>query len=341
MSNVKNPSIEDIAREANVSIATVSRVFNKSDKVREKTAKRVLKAAEKMNYHPNKVARRMRVKNTDSLIIGLIITDVGNPFFSDLVRGVEDIAYKNKHAVLISNTDEDPEKEEFYINSMLSEKVSGVIIAPTAGNTAYLKKLVSQGYPIVSVDRKQPNLNIDTVTINNQLGAYDAVRHLIRLGHERIGIINGIKSLSTTEERFQGYKEALREEGLPLDKDLIIYEDYKEQGGYRGMKALLNIDRPPTAIFSTNNLMTLGCIEAIYEKNLKIPDDVAVVGFDDMPWSGALNPSLTAVKQPGYELGTTAAELLIKRLNDSTERNTMNIVLNPELIIRKSCGQAD
>src|SRR5699024_1601553 len=156
-------------------------VFNKSQNVREKTAKRVLKVAEKLNYFPVKVARRMRVKSQDSRIIGLILTDRGNPFFSELARGVEDVAYQNKQATLICNTDENPDKERFYIDSMLSEKASGIIIAPTAGNIDYLNQLKSDRYPIVCVDRYPERLNIDTVTTDNKHGAYVAIKRLIGL----------------------------------------------------------------------------------------------------------------------------------------------------------------
>lgn len=333
----KKTSIQDIADAANVSIATVSRVLNKSGKVRQKTADRVLEVANEMNYRPDRVARRMRVKSSDSLIIGLILTDIGNPFFSELSRGVEDIAYQHQHAIMICNTDENPEKEKFYIDSLLSEKVSGLIIAPSKGNTAYLRKLKENGHPIVCVDRYPDNLIIDMVTIDNKKGAYLAVKRLTDLGHKRIGIINGIKGISTTEGRFAGYKKALKEADIPIAKDLVTFKNYKESGGRNAMREFLSLDEPPTAVFSTNNLMTLGCYEEMYEQGINIPGDIAIVGFDDMPWSVALNPPLTAIKQPGYELGLNATELLLKRLGNS-ERNTMNIVLNPELIVRKSCG---
>lgn len=338
MKEKKKATIKDIAHRAGVSIATVSRVFNKTQNVREKTAKRVLKAAEELNYFPNKVARRMRVKSQDSLIIGLILTDMGNPFFSELARGVEDVAYQNKQATLICNTDENPEKEHFYIDSMLSEKASGIIIAPTAGNVDFLNRLKSQNYPIVCVDRYPEGLNIDTVTTNNERGAYLAIKRLIELGHKKIGIICGIKGISTTEGRLDGYKKALKEFGIPVDKELIIYKNYKETGGREAMKELLSLNSLPTAVFSTNNLMTLGCFEEMYEQDVRIPQDMAIIGFDDMSWSMALNPPLTAIKQPSYELGVNAAELLIKRLND-TKRNTMNMVLNPELVVRQSDGK--
>jgi len=337
MPNKKKVSIEQIAEAASVSIATVSRVLNRSDNVREETAHRVLEAAKRLNYRPDRVARRMRVKSADSLLVGLIITDVGNPFFSELSRGVEDVAYKHRHALLICNTDENPEKEKFYLDSMLSEKVSGLIIAPSKGNASYLKELVDNDYPVVCADRSPNDIDIDTVTIDNEKGAYLAVKRLTDLGHQRIGIINGIEGISTTEKRFQGYQKAIKSAGIPLYDELVIYEDYKEAGGRNAMQHFLSLDNPPTAIFSTNNLMTLGCLEEIYSQNVRIPEDIAIIGFDDMPWAGALNPPLTAVKQPGYELGLNAIELLFKRI-ENPSRNTMNLVLNPELIVRKSCG---
>jgi len=338
MANKRKTSIEDVAEVAEVSIATVSRVLNKSTKVRAETVDKVVKAAKKLNYHPDRVARRMRVQSSDSLVLGLIITDVGNPFFSELARGVEDVGYKHNQAVIMCNTDENPEKEKFYINSMLSEKVSGLIIAPSAGNTDYLKELTTQDVPIVCVDRYPEGLNIDTVTIDNEMGAYHAVKRLTDLNHTRIGIINGIKGLSTTKERYMGYQRALKEANLSLQSDLVTYGNYKESGGRNAMRKLLALDEPPTAVFSTNNLMTLGCFEEMHEQDINIPDDIAIIGFDDMPWSVALNPPLTAIRQPGYELGLNAGKLLFKRLKNP-DCNPMNMVLTPELIIRKSCGK--
>lgn len=337
MKNNKKATIKDIAHKADVSVATVSRVFNKSQQVKEKTTQQVLEAAKELNYHPNKVARRMRVKRQDSLIIGLILTDIGNPFFSELARGVEDIAYKNKHTTLICNTDENANKEKFYIDSMLSEKVSGIIIAPTSGNRAYLKRLKTQDYPLVSVDRQPEDLNVDSVTTDNEFGTYLAIKRLFKLGHRRIGLVSGIKGLSTTEGRLRGYKKGLKEYGLPFDEKLVVNGHYKEAGGRKAMQKLLALDQPPTAVFSTNNLMTLGCFEEINKQNICIPNDIAIIGFDDMSWSLALNPPLTAIKQPSYEMGTKAADLLINRL-ENNEDHTVNIKLNPELVIRKSCG---
>ncbi|MEX1135763.1 MAG: LacI family DNA-binding transcriptional regulator [Balneolales bacterium] len=329
-------SIKKIAKVAGVSTATVSRVLNGSVKVQQKTAERVLEVVDEMNYQLNNVARRMKVKASDSLIFGLIITDIGNPFFANVARGVEEVAFKNKHVMLICNTNESPEKEKFFLNSMLSEKVSGIIIVPTAGNDKYLNKLVSNGFPMVMVDRRHKNLNIDTVSINNESGAYQAVKRLINNGHKRIGIINGVKGLSNTEERFEGYKKALKEADIPISKELITYGNYIESGGWEAMRTILSLKEPPTAVFSTNNLMTLGCIKEIHLRNLLIPDDIALIGFDDSNWAEAMVPPLTTVKQPGYELGVNAAELLFKRLSNKNA-STVNVVLNTELVIRESC----
>lgn len=330
-------SIKEIAKAAGVSTATVSRVLNGSDKVREDTTERVMDVVDKMNYRLDQVARRMKVKAVDSMVFGLIITDIGNPFFSNVAKGVESVAFKSKYVMMICNTDENPEKEKFFVESMLSEKVSGIIVVPTTGNAELYKKLTSDGFPIVMIDRRQKNLNIDTVSINNEAGSFQAVQLLIQNGHKRIGIIKGIKGLSNTEERFEGYRKALKEAGIKLSDELITYGNYVESGGREATKKLLSLKKRPTAIFSTNNLMTLGCLKELYKQQISIPDKMALVGFDDSTWAEALIPPLTTVKQPGYELGVNAAELLFKRLKNR-DASRMNIVLNPELVVRESCG---
>lgn len=336
----KNSSstVEDVAKEANVSTATVSRVFNKTAKVSNETVQKVKIAAQKLGYSPSRVARRLRVNKNQSLVIGLIIPDLQNPFFSEIARGVEDIAYSNNNAVMICNSDENPQKERFYIETLMAEQVSGFIVAQTTENKEYIQGLTDQEIPIVGVDRELDGQQLDTVVIDNDLGAYLALQRLIKLGHRRIGIINSLPHLSTTIQRFQGYKKALKEAGIELDTSLITYGDSYESGGIKQTRKLLDLQSRPTALFVTNNLMTLGCLEEMYRQNLKIPDDMALIGFDDMPWATALNPPLTAIRQPGYDFGTMAAELLEKRLKNPS-RPRSKVVLNPELIIRKSCGK--
>lgn len=337
MSEDKNYTVQDVAELAAVSTATVSRVFNTPNKVNKTTLDKVLNAANKLNYRPSRVAKRLRGKRGKSMVIGVIIPDLQNPFFSEIARGIEDLAYENKNGIIICNSDEDFKKEQFYIDTLLSEEVSGLIMAPTSKNEKSIQTVVDKNIPIVFVDRYLSRVPVDTVTVNNQEGAYRAVNRLIELGHRRIGIINGIKGLSTTRERYQGYIKALEEKGIKPDDELIIYGNSKESGGIEGTRKLLSLGEPPTAIFSTNNLMTLGCLEEIHRQRVSIPGELAIIGFDDMSWSSALKPPLTAVRQPAYELGVNAAELLMKRIS-LPERTNIDLKLEPKLILRKSCG---
>lgn len=333
----KSLTVEDVAKEAGVSTATVSRVFNKSPLVTEKTVKEVLSVAEKLNYKPSRVARRLRAHKSASGVIGVIITDIKNPFFSEVVRGIEDVAFENQHGIITCNSDEDGEKEEFYINTLISEQVSGLVIAPTPHNHSLLQELADQGYPITFVDRISPDLKFDSVKVNNKYGAKMAVKHLLELGHKRIGIIGGIPGITTTEERYKGYVKAHEEYDMPVDQQLVTFGNSRQDGGIKQARKLLAIENPPTALFVTNNLMTLGCLQELHERGVEIPDEMALVGFDDMPWAVALNPPLTAVRQPGHELGTNAADLLFKRIK-SPNRSANHLMLDADLIVRKSCG---
>ncbi len=336
----KSLTVEDVAREAGVSTATVSRVFNHSPLVSEKTVKEVLSVADKLNYKPSRVARRLRAQKSASGVIGVIITDIKNPFFSEVVRGIEDIAFETQHGIITCNSDEDGEKERFYINTLISEQVSGLVIAPTPHNFELLQELADQGYPIVLVDRIGSEPSFDSVKVNNSKGAYTAVKHLLNLGHSRVGIIGGIPGITTTEERYKGYIKAHKEAGFSVDEELVMFGNSRQDGGIDQTRKLMDIKNPPTALFVTNNLMTLGCLQELHERGIKIPEEMAVVGFDDMPWAVALNPPLTAVRQPGHELGTNAADLLFKRIKQP-DRSAYHLMLNADLIIRKSCGSTE
>ena len=336
---MKNESktVADVAREAGVSTATVSRVFNHSPLVTEKTVREVLAVAERLNYNPSRVARRLRAQQSATGVVGVIITDIQNPFFSEVVRGIEDVAFNTEHGIITCNSDEDGEKERFYINTLISEQVSGLVIAPTPHNFDLLQNLVDRGYPIALVDRTGDEQNFDSVKVNNAEGAKAAVKHLIEFGHKRIGMVGGIPGITTTIERYQGYINAHLEQGIEVDEKLVSYGNSRQDGGIEQTKKLLALKEPPTALFVTNNLMTLGCLQELHERRIAIPEEMAVVGFDDMPWAVALNPPLTAVKQPGYELGSSAADLLFKRIS-MPGRPANHLMLNADLKIRKSCG---
>lgn len=330
-------TLEDVARAANVSISTVSRVLNGSSLVAEETRKRVQQAIEALGYQPSRVARRLRRERRPANLIGLIIPDIQNPFFADLARGVEDVAQQHGYMVFLGNSDEDAAKEKLYLDLMRAESVDGLILPPNAERDAAASELARSGLPMVCVDRRLAKVTVDTVVVDNVRGAYEAVEHLIRLGHRRIGFIEGRPELSTSKERLEGYRKALKDYGTEPDPALVRQGDSRQASGRRLTLELLESPDPPTALFVGNNLMTLGALEAIHSLGLRIPEDIAIVGYDDMPWALAFNPPLTAVRQPGYEVGRRAMELLLQRIREP-KRSTTLVLLQPELIVRESCG---
>ncbi len=324
--------IKDVAARAGVSVATVSRVLNQNPRVKPHLRERVLQAMTELDYRPSGIARNMR--NQSARVIGLIISDIQNPFFTALVRAVEDVAYANQYTVLLCNSDEDPQKEQLYVDVLSTERVAGVIIVPTSGDCC--TPLLNRHTPVVMVDRKVPGLATDSVTLDNVAGAYQATAHLIGLGHRRIGLVGAPLHVSVGLERRQGYEKALREREIPVDETIIRTGNFKESGGYGAASELLGLDPRPTAIFAVNNLMTMGTLQAIHERGLRIPRDISIIGFDDMPWLPLLVPPLTAVRQPTYQIGAEAARLLFRRLREGSQEPVKTIVLQPELIIRGS-----
>ena len=329
-------SLTDVAKRANVSIATVSRVINNSDKVVAETRELVNKAMSDLGYKPSRVARRLRQKGGVRHLLGLIIPDIQNPFFAEMARGVEDVAYAHKFAVMLCNSDEDLKKEAFYLDVLQAESVDGLILPPINERDPVVLEFVERGVPVVTVDRSLAHRSIDKVEVDNHRGAYEAVEHLIRLGHQRIGLIAGRMNVSTSRERRLGYEDALAAHKLPLNPHFIRSGDFKQASGRAIADELLSLPVPPTALFVLNNLMTVGALETIHRRKLQIPRDIAIIGFDDLPWAEALDPPLTVVRQPAYEVGQAAAELLLKRLEEPDRAET-HLKLRPRLIIRKSC----
>jgi LacI family transcriptional regulator/LacI family repressor for deo operon, udp, cdd, tsx, nupC, and nupG len=332
----KSASLIDVARRAKVNISTVSRTINQTGKIGPDTQARVLKAMRDVGYRPNRVARRLRARDVITHLFGLIIPNIQNPFFADLARGVEDVAYKHNFAVLLCNYDEDEQKERFYLEVMESESVDGIILPPIHENDPAVMQVVKHGIPVVCVDRSLSTGNLDRVEIDNHVGALKAVEHIIAQGHRRIGLIAGPADSSTGRERLRGYKDAHSQAGIPVRSELIRLGDFKQESGRTMAHELLSLSDPPTALFVCNGLMTAGALEAIAVRGLKIPKQVAIVGFDDLPLAAVLNPPLTVVHQPAYEVGKCAAELLLKRIDDGS-RPATNLKLMPELIVRKSC----
>lgn len=329
-------TINDVAVEADVSIATVSRVIHNKPHVRPEVRERVLEAINRLGYQPSRVARSLRAQK--SSIIGVIITDVQNTFFTNLARAVEDVAYKNKYAVFLCNSDENPQKEEFYLEIMRAENVAGIIISPTHESDIPVANLVEAGIPVVCVDRQLVDTDVDTVLVDNVSGSRRLIRHLIQdHGHERIAIITGPQDSTTGRQRLEGYQKALVEAGLPLEDEFIKVGSFKEDWGYSSAQTLLALNKLPTAIFAANNLLARGAIRAIFERGLNVPDDVALVAFDEIEWADICRPTLTYVKQSSYELGKVSAELIYKRINGDLGP-VHTIILSPELQIGDSCG---
>jgi len=332
----KTASLVDVARRAGVNISTVSRTINQTGKIGLETQELVRKAMRELGYKPNRVARRLRTQTGKCHLLGLIIPNIQNPFFADLARGVEDVAYQHAFAVMLCNYDEDPKKQQFYLDVLQSESVDGIILPAIHEKDPAIVKVVQGGTPVVCVDRSLSGFALDRVEVDNLRGALDAVEHLIAKGHRRIGLIGGPTDSSTGRERLQGYKTAHANAGLALRPEYLRFGDYKQESGRALAETLLALRQPPTAFFVCNNLMTIGALETICTRGLRIPKDVALVCFDELPLAAVFNPPLTVVRQPAYDVGKCAAELLFKRI-DHPKAPTTSLKLLPELIVRKSC----
>ncbi len=327
--------MNDIAREAGVSIATVSRVINNSINVNDATRAKVQKAIKELKYQPSRVAKRLRSKSTSSNLLGVLIPDIENPFYVDVLRGIEETAYSRNYAIIMCNYGQDEKKEKLYLETLRSEAIDGLIVAPVREDDPMLRKMVKDGLPVVCVDRGLTGIDVDIVVVDNREGASKAVSFLIESGYTRIAYITGLPSIPTTHQREQGYRDAHEQNSLPLDESLIKYGNSKYDSGKILCEELLNQKDPPDAIFAGNNLITLGALETIHKKGLKIPGDIAVIGFDDMIWSNSLNPPLSAIRQPAWEIGKRAGELLIQRIEEPG-RACIQMILKTELMIRNS-----
>jgi len=332
-------TLKEVAEKADVSISTVSRVINGNENVNPDTRERVQKTMRTMGYKPSRVAQRLRTTKGRSKLLGLIIPDIQNAFYSNIVRGVEDVAYRHNYAVILCNSDEDSDKEKFYLEVLRSESVDGIILPSISQDNVVVSELLKSGLPLVCVDRRLSNAEVDTVVVDNFNGAYQVTNYLLGLGHKRIGFITSSGNFSSFRERQAGYEQALAEHDLEVDPTLIGLGDQRRTDSGRSLALkMLNTRNRPSALFLTNNLFLLGALEIIHELGLRIPDDVSIVGFDDMPWARSYNPPISVVAQPGYVMGQKAAEMLFNRLEDPA-RVPETVILEPKLTLRGSCKQ--
>jgi LacI family transcriptional regulator len=334
---VGNVTISDVARLSGVSSMTVSRVINRSERVSPETRQRVEQAIDELGYVPSRLARGMIRQKTGTL--ALIVPDVANPFFTLIVRGAEDVARRAAYRIIFCDTRADLAIEREVVEEMIAHRVDGVAIAPVSDRSrSHLQRLARFGVPFVLIDRTVPGTDCDVVVGDSVGGARRLVEHLISLGHTRIGMIVESDEVSTARDRRQGYMDALNAAGLGLDPSLVVRATVDPDGGSEGMRRLLELDDPPTAVFTVNNLVAVGAIEAVRSNGLEVPDDVALVCFDDIEYASRLYPFLTVMAQPAETLGTLGTQLLLERIEGRAPAQNRVVVLPAQFIVRKSCG---
>ncbi len=327
-------TMKDVARRAGVSVTTVSHVINETRFVSEELRARVYQAMRELNYRPNAIARSLRRQRTHT--IGMIVPDISYPFLAEVARGVEDRGFELGYNVILCDSDGDLERESDYIELLLERKVDGIVFVAAGESSSHVQALIEQGVPVVVCDRELPGTEVDTVIADNVESGRLATEHLIGLGHRRIGCIAGPEGLCISDKRLEGYRRALEEHGLPLREELVVHANFRCLGGYEAMGALLSLDQPPTAVFACNDLMAVGAICAASQRRLRIPQDVAIVGCDDIALASFTNPSLTTVAQPKREMGVIAVEMLVERIKDKSRPPTKRL-LPVELVVRDSC----
>ena len=333
----KPVTIKDVAEAAGVSTTTVSYVVNNTGFLRDETRAKVLKAINELGYRPNIVARSLRSKKTGT--VGLIVCDLRNPFFAEVLQGLETYLDKKKYNLIVAHTDYDIIREKKSTEVFYSKQVEGVIFVPGGDNDECMRFLIKQSIPVVLLDKIVPNIDADAVLVDNVGGSKQLVEHVISLSHQRIGIITGPLQSSTGKERLEGYLQTLRQHSIEEDKDLIKIGDFRKQSGYLLTLELVSLASPPTVIFACNNLLALGAMQALRERNVCVPEEIGLVVFDDLPWFRYVNPPLTVVAQPSFRLGEMAGELLFEQMSKKRKR-PKEVMLDVQLEIRQSAGEA-
>lgn len=336
----KKPTIKDIARIAKVSTTTVSMALRDHGRIGQETRKRILHIAGEVHYLPNYVARSLVMKRSHT--IGLIITTIMNPFYPELAKGVEDKAMELGYNIILCSTNYDLKLEKHYIDMLRSKGVDGIIFSSVEVKDPNIKPLVEDNFPFILVNRVIHNRllykKVDFINLDNPLGGYMAMEHLYRLGHRRIGIIAGDLNTSTAVERIRGAEKFLAERGLEFDPNLLLVCNFSKELAYLATKKFLAMKTPPSGIFAGNDYMALGVREAVLDSSLKVPEDVALIGFDDIAFSSLKGIEITTVRQKKYDMGALAVEILAGRIEKGGPPKAKHIILEPEIIIRNSCG---
>ncbi|MFJ4965196.1 LacI family DNA-binding transcriptional regulator [Streptomyces sp. NPDC088729] len=328
--------IKDVAAEAGVSVATVSRVLNSHPSVSEDARTRVVAAVDALGYRPNAVARSLRTAQTRTL--GLVISDVLNPYFTELARFVEEEARALGYSVIIGNADERPELQDHHMRTLIDRRIDGLLVSPADGGSPLMREIAHSGTPMVFVDRWIPGLDVPVVRADGTAAVQDLVAHLHGLGHRRLAIIAGPAATTTGDERVEAFRAALRELGLALPDAYIGQGDFQAASGRRATERFLELPEPPEVVFAADNLMALGALDAIRARGLRVPDDIGLAAFDDIPWFVHTAPPITAIAQPVADLARAAVRALADLIDG---RAPLSVTLPARLVVRRSCGERD
>ncbi|GAX89820.1 LacI family DNA-binding transcriptional regulator [Effusibacillus lacus] len=330
-------TIDDVAKKAGVSKSSVSRVLNGNFQyMSEDTKNRILDAIRELSYTPNSLAQSLKKKKTQT--IGIILSDISNPFWSEVLKGVQDECMRNGYGLMVSSSGEDPDLEKENILMLKNKQVDGLIVNTTGHNSDLFENLTAEKFPFVFLDRLPDGTITDTVVVNNVLGARQAIQFLVDQGHKRIGILlYPIENKSPRIERLEGYKQALTANGIPIDESLVKICRQERGSGIEAVHEMLSLPDRPTAIFSTNTMLNLEVLTGVKKAGFKVPKDVSVIGYDDYPWVPLLDPPLSTVAQPAFEMGIQAAALLLNKMKAKRWKKPQIVQLDPELLIRDSC----
>lgn len=332
MKNLAKLTIKDVAEEANVSTATVSRVLNSSGFVSDEIKERVRYAIQKLNYKPNAIARSLKSERTTT--IGVVIPDISNPYYMKISKGIEDVVQQKGYNLIFGSSDENPKKEEELLQLLNEQRVSAIVLATASGNESMISQISQSGVPIVLVDRTVDieGINLDAVTVDNKQSTYELTKSLLNNGHRQIGIVNGLLNVSTGKERYEGYQEALREFGLDEDLNYSFNGSFTLEGGSAAVDYFLNFAKKPTAILSMNNIMTFGVLLELTKRGYSIPDDMVVASYGEVPEAQLLkSPGILSLVHHPYEMGRYVGDILIKRL--SKDKGHYTKIFKPELVI--------
>jgi LacI family transcriptional regulator len=330
-------TVKDVAEKSGVSVSTVSHVINGTRFVSEDLRNKVREAMNTLEYKPNLIARSLRTKRSN--VLGLILADITNPYYSEIARNIEYLGHLQDYTVMLCNSEGDPIKEEFYIRRLSETRADGIIIVSSKIQPELLKEMVGEHLPVIFIDKHGSGIQGDLIAIDEFGGGRMATEHLISLGHQRIACVNGMSINYLNQERVNGYRAAIEAAGLPMDELLVVAAGFDVVDGYRNGTALLEMKNRPTAIFATGDLIAYGVIQAAYQMGLRIPEELSVVGFDDIYLSEYFIPPLTTVKQPLYEISEAAINCFFERM-ENNQRTGRTIHYNVHLEVRESTGPA-